>query len=673
MAILLAIVGCIALPGITARQLSDADINKRAARAKAIALTDLSGTLYATQPWGALVAAEQARCLYPEDTTVRLVSNSLRLKSSKSSEKDFDEQLALITAKPDAHISYYADVIIQSSHYLDTDSLAPYRLARMACRNHPEADNIADFALNYALQHLGELYIDVNDSLLPMSPHDVEFARSLVAFADSVILQNGYNPSIDYYKAKTLFLLNDTTALAALADEMYRRDPDNPQVLTNLTNVYMSLRDTARVTEMGLRSFELEPAPNNVYGLYMALEKPDDRDRLTSAVFKTAANPDFETGLRIDLLDALVRAYYENAGLENENPDILPRIVEIADELVAEDPRNIGPAISLSILGRSSEWFHSYGYNYITDFALANPDSIEALSMVVPMLSRLAPSDPRVDRVFDYYHDHGKDHPLEADLAKATYLINNGKDEEALKILEAVTLSDTRGMIEKQIEDIKASADKDDDVDFDDKDLDVEKRVKEQWVLIKTIISESQERLGRRDDAIKTLQEIINYDPENATALNNLAYYMATNGGDLDLALTLANRSLELAAENPNTIDTRAWIYFLKGNYEEAYKDMELFFKTVKFPVEIILEGKSDPEEESLDPGFVDQIDSHNINRAAISPILGHLLKIFEKMGSEYERPALRVVRTLEILEPENTDLVEYLKSHPQLETNPTE
>jgi tetratricopeptide (TPR) repeat protein len=55
-----------------------------------------------------------------------------------------------------------------------------------------------------------------------------------------------------------------------------------------------------------------------------------------------------------------------------------------------------------------------------------------------------------------------------------------------------------------------------------------------------------------------------------APAANNLAYNYAQNGGNLDVALNLAQRAREVNPNDPGIADTLGWIHFKKGTYETA-------------------------------------------------------------------------------------------------------
>ena len=64
--------------------------------------------------------------------------------------------------------------------------------------------------------------------------------------------------------------------------------------------------------------------------------------------------------------------------------------------------------------------------------------------------------------------------------------------------------------------------------------------------------------------------------PNQATALNGIAYAQALTKSDLDEALKNVNEALELARGNPNILDTRGYIHFLQDDYDAALTDLDL-------------------------------------------------------------------------------------------------
>jgi tetratricopeptide (TPR) repeat protein len=75
---------------------------------------------------------------------------------------------------------------------------------------------------------------------------------------------------------------------------------------------------------------------------------------------------------------------------------------------------------------------------------------------------------------------------------------------------------------------------------------------------------------GRRTEAAKAYEAALKADPNNAVSLNNLAFLMADTGGDLDQALTLAQRAKQLLPNTAEVSDTLGLIYLHKNLNDNA-------------------------------------------------------------------------------------------------------
>jgi tetratricopeptide (TPR) repeat protein len=78
------------------------------------------------------------------------------------------------------------------------------------------------------------------------------------------------------------------------------------------------------------------------------------------------------------------------------------------------------------------------------------------------------------------------------------------------------------------------------------------------------------EGVGNRAEARPIYDQILKLEPDNAIALNNLAYIMAESGTDLDQALTFAQRARQKMPNNPEIADTLGWIYIKKNLSDSA-------------------------------------------------------------------------------------------------------
>lgn len=83
------------------------------------------------------------------------------------------------------------------------------------------------------------------------------------------------------------------------------------------------------------------------------------------------------------------------------------------------------------------------------------------------------------------------------------------------------------------------------------------------------------ERLGLRAQASAALDTIVAHDSDHAVAANYLAYMLAEDSLDLGKAERLVNRALALDSTNSSYLDTRAWVLYRRGRFQEALHDLD--------------------------------------------------------------------------------------------------
>lgn len=75
--------------------------------------------------------------------------------------------------------------------------------------------------------------------------------------------------------------------------------------------------------------------------------------------------------------------------------------------------------------------------------------------------------------------------------------------------------------------------------------------------------------------ALEACEQSLKYNPNNATVLNNYAYFLALCDTSLDKALTMIEQSLKIDNKQANSLDTYAYVLFKKGDYRSARFFME--------------------------------------------------------------------------------------------------
>ncbi len=88
--------------------------------------------------------------------------------------------------------------------------------------------------------------------------------------------------------------------------------------------------------------------------------------------------------------------------------------------------------------------------------------------------------------------------------------------------------------------------------------------------LVYALLGDTYHELGMVEESREAYDSALVYDPLNINVLNNYAYYLALENGNLEKALEMSGKTVAAEPENTIYIDTYAWILFLLERYEEA-------------------------------------------------------------------------------------------------------
>ena len=85
-----------------------------------------------------------------------------------------------------------------------------------------------------------------------------------------------------------------------------------------------------------------------------------------------------------------------------------------------------------------------------------------------------------------------------------------------------------------------------------------------------TGMGDTYSELGDTAKTVECYERALELNPLNSNALNNYAYYLAQRAQDLDRAERMAALAVKDEPENANYIDTYAWVFFAKKDYNMA-------------------------------------------------------------------------------------------------------
>jgi tetratricopeptide (TPR) repeat protein len=93
------------------------------------------------------------------------------------------------------------------------------------------------------------------------------------------------------------------------------------------------------------------------------------------------------------------------------------------------------------------------------------------------------------------------------------------------------------------------------------------------------LLGELYEGQKNWDSAKNMYQKALQIQHDNPVASNNLAFVMLQTGGNIDVAMSLAQTARRLMPDSPNAADTLGWAYYQKGLYPTA---IDLFKEALK-------------------------------------------------------------------------------------------
>ncbi len=84
------------------------------------------------------------------------------------------------------------------------------------------------------------------------------------------------------------------------------------------------------------------------------------------------------------------------------------------------------------------------------------------------------------------------------------------------------------------------------------------------------MLGDSYYNSGEKEKAFVAYDNSLYFMPDNPMTLNNYAYFLTEEGGDLERASAMSRNALDQSPDNDTYIDTYAWIEFKLGHFEEA-------------------------------------------------------------------------------------------------------
>ncbi len=443
---------------------------------------------------------------------------------------------------------------------------------------------------------LGALYTTQNDS-----------DNALKAYQN--LISTGSASFSDYYEIARLYYRKQQYREASqAARQAFEQSDNNPQAGLLLADSLLRSGQTSEAIDIFQMSIKENPQSENlVFGLCEALvragryeeaiqqlNKKLEKDSNNLQALNLLAQVQRRTGKRQDAIATLKRALQGQD--VSESVEVQFQLAETYEELGQVDNAVASYEEALSSLSNpdgsvSESNKRNAGIvlraivNAYRNFNLRD----KALQTVERMRKVLGADSTNPDEVLvSILSSEGKYKEAEEAVKKARARFPKDRN---LAYLEAQTLSQLH-KVEPAMEILKKLLDgseQDADVyqvgafvlmenqQFDEAEKQIKKALQydEKNTGFLITLSTIYDRAKRYDDSEAALRKVLTIDPDNATALNNLGYFLTERNVRLDEALQFIQRAINIEPNNGSFLDSLGWIYYKMGKLDLAQKYLE--------------------------------------------------------------------------------------------------
>lgn len=399
---------------------------------------------------------------------------------------------------------------------------------------------------------------------------------------------------------------NDVTAAASLAEDIVRASPDRTDMLQLLLSIYQYQKDNERslqtLDRIAVQEGDNERITMTKLQIYNAM---GDERRARKALDALVANHPLDLDYRIMRgnwylgLGKKREALADYRAVLKEEPENENAMLSIMDYYRAEglDSLADNERERLLISPKTSQETKIFLLKtYIRASEQATTDSTQVLQLFRRILQQPQPDTSIKEILLAYMQQKNMprdtmktvlvsilDDSPENVQARTTLILmaNENKDyAEMIRLAKpalqynpdewafSYLLATAYYMDGQEKECINVLEKAADNVD-EDKD-------KQLAVQIYGLLGDALHTVGRNADSYKAYDNCLRIDGTQNPVLNNYAYYLSEDGGDLDRAASMSLKTIKAEPNNSTYLDTYAWVLYLQGRYEEAriYIDM---------------------------------------------------------------------------------------------------
>jgi tetratricopeptide (TPR) repeat protein len=509
----------------------------------------------------ATLDARQAESQDPDVTrALEYYINGINDFENQEYEQALDKlTLAHLIMSDDPGINYaLSDVYLATGDFVNAEYYA-----QLAAEAEPEN--------KWYLYHLAEIYrstnrseqsIEVLNRILKHHPRDLDILYLLAeifleigdleesnAILDKIIDQRGSHFEVHLRKFQNYNALGDHEKALAELEMIMKLNPGNISTLHMISQYYIEFEEFERAEEILLDAADRKPGEPATFLLLAEIYSQNQEwERLGNTFLSLIENPHINPDQKIELVRYL---YLQSQNRPDEH--VLTDQTERLILAISEHEPDYGPAQLLA-----SDYFiqqNEFG------MALMNlervnenfPEISEAWGQRMQLLFTLE----RYDDVIDLSSEANNQVPDDAFIqffTGAAFMLTD-QHESAEEWLELATQSPSQRNFRS---------------------------------VIYSTLADVRHELDKWDETERAFETALRLDRNNHNALNNYAYYLSLREENLETALEMSMRAIDLEPDNAAYLDTAGWIYFKSGDLDNALHYINLSVETGDASAEVL-------------------------------------------------------------------------------------
>jgi len=380
-----------------------------------------------------------------------------------------------------------------------------------------------------------------------------------------ILKDNPKDPEARGLKASFLLDKGDIDAATVELQAVVTAKPDNFVARFNLGRAYFAKGDLEQARQNFDSALKLRPdyMPARLALTQLALRRGDSDAALKMAQDTLKMNP----GSGVSSL--LAAAAYLRKGQYDESRELLDKVLKV-------NPNQADTLLEMGVLDIVQKRYKDAEEPFRKAYTL-DPSNLRGLLG----LAEIQFQQGHPDAAVQILAEESKKNPQRADLKK-----------------ELATAEARAKQFDKALADFQSILDRYKDAPIDQAQIygsmaqtsslkgDMEKAIaymKDAQKLVPNNVNyvsqlgQFYDAVGKRPEALLAYRDAMKIDPTNAVVLNNLAYLLSETNGNLDEALTLAQRAKQQLPNFTEVSDTIGWIYIKKNLSDSAieiFKDL---------------------------------------------------------------------------------------------------